>query len=316
MFKIASIKTIYLNKNINSRFLLGIFWKILSCASFAGVNIIVRYLSGSSSLPIEQKLSTFVIMFFQNLIGTILLLPFILKDLNSINILNKLFSSKYRNLHLLRIIIAILGIAIWYFSLTKMPVPQVVAISFISPILTIIGAAILLKEKISFNRHLAILLSLTGGFLITRPDLAINLNLFDWVAIFPICATLIFAADNLITKKLFIFKECPKLTTIYLLLLITPCSLIFALLNNSWVMPIASNFLPLFAIGFLGALAHFSFNKSLETAEITLVMPYGITKLFFNSILSYLIFAEIPQTFSIWMGIIIISLSTVLLLRK
>ena len=80
-------------------------------------------------------------------------------------------------------------------------------------------------------------------------------------------------------------------------------------------MPIASNFLPLLAIGFLGALAHFSFNKSLETAEITLVMPYGITKLFFNSILSYLIFAEIPQTFSIWVGIIIISLSTILLLK-
>jgi drug/metabolite transporter (DMT)-like permease len=254
-------------------------------------------------------------MFFQNLIGTVLLLPFILKDLKNTNIFNKLITSKNCNLHLLRIIIAIFGIALWYFSLTKMPVPQVVAISFISPILTIIGASILLKEKISFNRHIAIFLSLTGGFLITRPDLAINLKLFDWVAIFPICATLIFAADNLITKKLFIFKECPKLTTIYLLLLITPCSLVFALLNNSFVIPVTSNFLPLLALGFLGALAHFSFNKSLETAEITLIMPYGITKLIFNSILSYLVFTEIPQTFSIWLGITIISLSTILLLK-
>ena len=200
MFRVITKTSINLTKNIDPRLLEGIFWKVLSCVSFAFVNIMVRYLSGSS-LPIEQKLPTFVIMFFQNLIGTILLLPFIFKDLKSINVLKALINSKYYKLHLTRIIVAILGIFLLYFSFSKMPVPQVVAIGCISPILTMIGAAILLKEKISFKRHLAIFLSLTGGFLITRPDLAINLGLLNWVAIFPICAALIFSADNLITKK-------------------------------------------------------------------------------------------------------------------
>lgn len=299
----------------NKRLFAGIFWKVLSCACFAGVNIIVRYLSGSSSLSIEQKLPTFVIMFFQNLIGAIFLL-IIFQGTTKLNILKNLIKSKFYHLHICRIIIAILGIYLWYFSLTKMPVTQVVAISFISPILTIIGSAILLKEKISFTRQIAIFLSLVGGFLITRPDLAITTGLLHWVAIFPISAALIFAVDKLITKKLFLLQECPKLTTTYLLLLISPFSLIVAILNNSWIMPNISNFLPLFILGILGAIAHFAFNKSLETAEITLLMPYGISKVVFSAIFSYLTFTEIPQTFSIWLGIIIISLSTILLLKN
>lgn len=313
MLKTLTKTSINITKPIRSKFLLGIFWKVLSCAAFAGINILVRYLSGSS-LAIEQKLPTFVIMFFQNLIGTILLFIFIIKkDIKNINIFRKLINSKNYTLHLTRILIATSGIALWYFSLTKMPVTQVVAISFISPILTILGAAIFLKEQISLNRNIAILLSLIGGFLITRPDLAIQFDLFNWVAIFPICAALVFSIDKLITKKLISLQECPKLTTMYLLLLITPCSLIFAFLNNSWVMPVQSNWLPLIALGGLGAIAHVAFNKSLEAAEITLIMPYGITKILFSLILSYLVFAEAPQTFSLWVGIIIISFSTILL---
>jgi len=302
-----------LSKYINSELLVGIFWKVLSCACFAGINIIVRYLA-RDSLSIEQKLSSLTIMFFQNIIATIFLLPFIFQKTNSINIFKNFILSKYLILQIIRITTAIGGIYLWYFSLAKMPVPQVVAISFLSPVITVIGAAILLKEKLNINRSLAIFLSLTGGFLISRPDLAIFNNFSNWDAIFPICAALIFSADKLITRKILILKECPALTTIYLMLFTAPLCLIIALLTDSWNFPTTSNFLPLLLSGILYAMAHFAFNKSLETSEITLVMPYGITKIIFNSILSYLVFSEIPETFTMWLGIIIISASTILLI--
>lgn len=302
---------------IDKKIISGIFWKILSCAAFAAINIIVRYLSGSSLLPIAQKLPTFVIIFFQHLISSMLLLLVLaFKDPQNFNIVNKLIQSKYCKLHILRVTVATLGLGLWYFSFSKIPVTQVLAISFVAPALTILGATLILKEQISFNRYIVIFLSMFGVFLITRPDLEIHFTLLNWTAILPIGAALIFSADKLITKKLFIFRECPILTTIYLLSLITPISLIFILLSNSWVMPTTSNFIPLFVLGILGAIAHFSFNKSLETAAITVIMPYGITKIIFSAIFSYLVFAEIPHTFSIWVGIIIICISTILLLSE
>lgn len=301
-------------KSINSQVLVGIFWKVLSCACFAGINIIVRYLSGSSSIPIEQKLPSFVIMFFQNIIGSILLIPFVFNRSNNFNIFTSLISSKNLGLQTIRIVMAISGILLWYISLAKMPVTKVVAISFLSPVLTIIGAALLLKEKLNLSKSIAIISSLIGGFLISRPDLAMLNKFSNWDAIFPICAALVFAADKLITRKILALQECPKLTTIYLLLFTAPVCLICALLTSSWILPISSNFIPLLLLGILGAIAHFSFNKSLETSEITVIMPYGISKIIFSSILSYLVFSEIPETFSIWLGIIIISISTILLI--
>jgi drug/metabolite transporter (DMT)-like permease len=298
---------------INYRLLIGIFWKVLSCACFAGINIIVRYLSGSS-LPIEQKLPGCVIIFFQNIIGTLLLLPFVYQKTKELNLYKSLVSSKYLPLQIARIVIAILGVLLWYASLAKMQVTQVVAISFLSPMLTFIGAVLLLKEKLDLKKLIAIILSLGGGFLISRPDLAIIDKLCNWEAIWPLSAALIFAADKLITKKILSQQECPQLTAIYLLLFTAPICLIFGLCNNSWVLPASSNFLPLLLLGILGATAHVAFNKSLETSDITLIMPYGISKIIFSSVFSYWFFAEIPEAFSIWLGIIIISLSTVLLM--
>lgn len=306
-------KSTTLFQPINYQLLVGIFWKILSCAAFAGVNIIVRYLSGSS-LPIEQQLPSCVIMLFQNIIGTILLLPFIYKTTGNFNIFNSLMSSKHLLLQIVRIVTAIIGILLWYISLAKMPVTQVVAISFLSPMLTFVGAIILLRERLNINKSIATILSLIGGFLISRPDLAIINKFSSWDAIFPIAAALMFAVDKLITKKILLQQECPKLITVYLLLFTSPICLIYVLLTNSWVLPVSSNILPLLLLGFLGTVAHFSFNKSLETSEITLIMPYGISKIIFSSILSYLVFAEIPETFSMWIGIVIISISTILLL--
>ena len=155
-----------------------------------------------------------------------------------------------------------------------------------------------------------------GMFLISRPNLTVDLKTLNWTSILPIIAALIFSADKLITKKLFLYQERPILVTFYLLLLITPISLIFVLLTNTWVTPIIDNLLILFILGVLGAIAHFAFNKSLETADITLIMPYGITKIIFSAIFSYCIFKEIPQTFNIWLGVIIICVGTILLMYE
>ena len=171
----------------------------------------------------------------------------------------------------------------------------------------------MLKENLTIKKSIAILLSLGGGFLISRPDQAIINNFNDWNAIWPLTAALIFAADKLIAKKIAMQKECPKLTAWYLLLFTTPLCLIFALLTKTWIMPNQSNIFPLFLLGSLSAMAHVSFNKSLKNSDVTVIMPYGISKIIFSIIFSYLVFSETPETFNIWLGVIIISVSTFLL---
>lgn len=320
---------------INPKLLIGIGWKVLSCACFAGVNTIVRYLSGNTTM-IKQPLPILIIIFFQTIISTILLIPFIFPRNISIKsfLITKLMT-KNINLQLLRILLSMLAILLWYYSLTNMPVIQAIAMSFISPILTFIGAVIFLKEKLTPKKFIAIILSIIGGILISKSDLLNNhnqnlelsntknninhtnnkiYNFHDLRILSPIIAGLLFSLDKLITRKILIRNECPKITTLYVLFFSIPLFFILILITNSWICPNYSNFFILLLTGILGAAANFAFTKSIATAEITSIMPYGITKLIFSAILSYLVFNETLNTFNMWLGVIIISISTILLL--
>jgi len=52
--------------------ILGLFWKLVSCFAFAGVNAVVRYLSGGAG-AINQPLPSEVIVCFQNIFGFLIL---------------------------------------------------------------------------------------------------------------------------------------------------------------------------------------------------------------------------------------------------
>jgi drug/metabolite transporter (DMT)-like permease len=147
----------------------SIFWKIFSCACFAGINAIVRYLTGGSSIAINATLPIFVIMFFQNIVGALTFIPYLYLTNKKITI------TKHYVLNFSRIALATLGIGLWYLSLRYMPITEVIGLGFISPIITILAAIIFLHEKLTFNKSLAIVLTLIGSFFMLRPDKSFGL---------------------------------------------------------------------------------------------------------------------------------------------
>jgi drug/metabolite transporter (DMT)-like permease len=289
---------------------LGIFWKVISCFCFAGVNAIVRYLSGGSSVPVNTALPTYMIMFFQNAIGTLMILPLIL---NNKLILNSIFATKHYKLHIIRIITAVLGIGFWYLSLQYIPMAQVVALSFAAPFITIFGAIIFLRETINLCRIIVIFLSIIGCFLIARPDLGLgDPSYIGWLAMLPLIATVIFTIDKLITRKLLLYGESPAELTLLLIAFTAPLCLVPATFYG-WQTPDAAHWPWLVLLAILGVGAHFTFSKAFSYAEVTILMPFTITKLLFCGLIGYLAFSEVPKTLDMWGGILIATLSAIIL---
>lgn len=284
----------------------GAAWKIFSCACFAGINGIVRYLGGGGSLAPEIHLPTNVIMFFQNVFGTLFLLPFFLNQ-GQVSLL-----TRHINLHLIRVFSAVLGIALWYFTLKHMPIAIGVALTFTGPVFTIIGAKLLLGEKLGGQRFLAIVLSLVGAFIISRPDHALfgkgaTLGL---LVLLPLGSALALAWNKLLTRKLAQKGETPESLATYLLLLMAPVSLLLAL--PEWVTPSVSHWPWLILMGLLGAAAHISFGKAYKCAEVVFLTPFGFSKFLFSTLIGYCCFLEIPSA-SLWVGMLVIGISIFLL---
>ena len=66
----------------------------------------------------------------------------------------------------------------------------------------------------------------------------------------------------------------------------------------------------LWGIAIIGTLAHFAWTKAYSMAEITSLEPIGFIKLPIIALLGWLIFSEIPDTWT-WAGGLIIFISTI-----
>lgn len=288
----------------------GIFWKILSCACFAAINVLVRYLSGGSPLGQTQPLPIYTIMFAQNIIGMFIIL-LCMRSTGTQQ--NQIIPKTNLWRHAIRIVSAALGIALWYLSLRYISVTEVVALSFIAPIITTIGAVFFLKENLGLQRKIAISLSILGGFLIARPDRTLlQATSYSWYMILPLLAAFVFSLDKLLTRQLLTLKESPRALAFYLLAFTAPLCLL-PVLHYGWVTPNSQNLSWLLVLGSLGALAHYTFNKAYEFTEVTVLLPFGAAKIILCASFSYMAFYEMPKTFDMWCGIIVLTASTVIL---
>lgn len=290
----------------------GILWKIFSCFCFAIINAIIHYLTGGSHITPKQEISFSTLAFYQNLFAVFYLIPSIAK--------NGFPPIKKKNflIHALRIISAVSGVLLWYWSLKKMPIAQAIALSFTGPIFTILGAWLYLKESMSANRVLSVVICFLGAFIITRPDIvfqkASNTD-YSWFWItLPLLSAIAIAFSKLFTRKLASQGDSTHSLTTYLLIFMVPVSFIPAAYD--WTSVHFDQFGWLIVMGGLSLGAHYGYIKATSYADITALNPYGFSKFFFGTTIGFFIFKELPKSDLFWVGSALIILSVIILEKK
>ena len=287
----------------------GILWKICACFCFAMINCIVRYLTGGSPIECYKPLPITIIVFFQNLIALVMIMPLVLRKYNYG------FYTNFKLLHLFRVLSSVLGIIMMYMSFKYLPVSEVIALSFLGPIITIVTSHIILKEKMNNTRKITILFSVIGSLLILRPDKILsNYNYYNLIIILPLFSTIFFVISKFLTRYLAFKKESPEILVSYLLIFMVPVSLFFASLE--WEAPEFYHMPWLILLGFLATAAHYSFSSAYALSEVTFLMPFGFAKFILSALIGYYFFSEIPRSFDIWIGIIFIFISLVIAISK
>ncbi len=286
----------------------GIIWKILTCFFLTCDNSLVRYLSGGATSTLETPLPIYTIMFFQYLCALLFFLPWLKQQPKNF------FTTKYPLLHGIRLIVIIGSISLWYLSLKFIPLVQALAINFIGPIVTVFAAMLLLKEKLDLRKGTAIILAITGLFFISRPDKGIDgYEASGLLLLLPIAAALLAAGSKLIARQLMLLNELPSLLVFYLVVCILPVSLIPTFFYGL-VLPSIEHLPYLALMGALTIVINYAFVKAYSYSEITTLLPFGIpTKILFGGLISYLVFNELPQTFAIITGILLLTISSIIL---
>ncbi len=288
----------------------GGLYKLFGCFCFALVNSLIRYVTGGAANTSENPLSFYQIVFLENLIGALILLPWMLRK----GI--KAWGTKWPAFHSMRVLSAVSGMLLWYASLKFMPITQALALSFTGPILGLLGAKIFLKEQMGKSRILAVVLSLLGAYLIIEPHAAfvgqdgLSTNLGAYVLL-PILSAASFAGTKLFDRSLGQKGESPHLLTLYLLVFMAPISFIPAFFD--WSTPTLNQLGIITLMSILSTTAYLSFAQGFKMASVSFLTPFGFSKLIFSATVAYLAFKELPSTWNFWLGAMFILFSILVL---
>ena len=258
---------------------------LLTGVCFVAVMVSVKYLS--KDLPSIQA------AFFRYLFGLILILP-LFRFGNKKNT-NKIPIFKYG----LRGIIHGLAVVLWFYSVTNIPMADVTAINYLTPIFTTIGAILIFKEAITFNRIFALILSFIGAMLILKPGFEVLSN----GKIAQLFSTILFAISYLIAKNL-TKTESTHSIVIFLTFFATITLLPFALLI--WTNPIMTDLLLLLGVAILGTLGHYFMTIALSLAPLSITQPVIFFQLIWSTLIGLLLFEESLDFFILMGGALIV----------
>jgi len=267
----------------------AIILNILSIVCFSIMVIFIRKAS--------ENLHILEVVFFRNLLALIVMLP-ILKSIGFTAI--KMNNTR---LFFMRGFVGAIGMIAGFTCLTLIPLAQATAISFSQPLFITIGATIFLGEIIKARRIAAIIVGIIGMLIIVQP----GFNSLSFGIMLAIISALALSVNALIVKKLTL-TDTPHAIIIWMVVMLIPITLIPAILVWEW--PSFETWLYLWGIAILGTLAHFAWTKSYAMADITSLEPIGFIKLPIMALLGWMIFSEIPGTWT-WIGGLIIFMSTI-----
>jgi len=159
-------------------------WMLLSGLCFVGVTVCVRYVG--TRIPAPEA------AFIRYVAGTLFLLPVLLQIVRGQLLVHAWYTL------LVRGVIHGAGVCLWFFAMARTPIAEVTALSYLTPILMTIGAAVFFGEKLYTRRIMAIVFGLLGVFIILRPGFSeISIGQVALLVTAPL-----FAASMLLTKKL------------------------------------------------------------------------------------------------------------------
>lgn len=195
---------------------------------------------------------------------------------------------------------------------------NVTALWYMEKILLVITGVIYFKEKIDIKRAIAIILSFIGAIIVVFPHL--NLDNFNNYYYFIFAAVILWLLYCLTIKSL---GRTEKLTTqtLYNIVVSSILSLPIAFINYSneqiiWAEHTVNlTHIPFIILASLCYLIVCTSNfKSFQCGDLSVVGPFGYTKIIFAGILGMIFFNEFPPINS-YIGYIIIGLSSWYLAR-
>lgn len=198
--------------------------------------------------------------------------------------------------HFWRGLMGTLAMGLGFAGLAYLPLPEVTAIGYAAPILTVIFAAMFLGEEVRLFRISAVAMGLVGVMIVVYPRLTvISGDAAGYLEAFGAMVVLggaVFAALAQVFVRRLVNTEPTAAIVFYFSLTATALSLVT--LPFGWVWPTPGEAAILVGAGLLGGVGQILLTSSYREADASLVAPFDYASMIFALGIGYFVFAEVP----------------------
>jgi drug/metabolite transporter (DMT)-like permease len=286
--------------------LTGIFFKILSVALFIAMATCIK--SVADHVPPGET------VFFRSFFA----IPVILIWLASKGELMHGLKTGNPMGHLWRGLIGTSAMGLGFTALGLLPLPEVTAIGYAAPVLTVIFAAMFLGEKIRLLRLSAVVLGLIGVVVIVSPRLTVlSVETADQMqtigAVLMLMGAVLAALAQVFVRKL---VNTERTAPIVFYFSITASLLSLLTFYFGWVMPTPREAVLLVLAGILGGLGQILLTTSYRFAETSVIAPFEYTSMLLALMIGYWVFEEIPTMTTLMGASLVITAGLIIIYRE
>jgi len=270
----------------------GMLWMTLCGLCFAGLNATTRV--------ITADLHSWQTVCLRYAFGALVMLPLVLRAGMGVLRTNNL------PLQVGRCLVHSLGTGMWFLALPMVPLAEITAISFTSPIFLAIGAILFFGEKVRSERWIAIFVGFLGVLIVLYPKLEHGVAA-NWASLLLIAAAPVSAGSYLLAKRLMRYDKTETIVlwqAMLVSLFTLPLALVF------W-RPMTLTHLAMFVmVGILGSAGHYALNRSLKATDVAATQPARFLELVWAAVLGFLIWSDVPPVWTFAGALVIFSATT------
>lgn len=276
---------------------LGITLKILSSLGFTFMSAAVQVVS--TTYPVGQ------IIFFRSAFALLTLIAWLMWQGE--------FPSATRTSdlrgHLTRGALGAISMVASFLALAHLPLSEAVAIGYTSPLITVVLAALVLKERVRIYRWSAVGFGFVGIVIILLPHLhaawsgvTIGQSSAFGATIGLVGACL--SSGSMIQTRRLTATESTGAIVFYFSLFTTVCGL--ATLPFGWVMPGPRDLALLIGIGVIAGVSQTLLTSSYRFGDASLIAPFEYTTMIWALLIGWLAYGNLPGPMVLAGGIIVV----------
>lgn len=196
--------------------------------------------------------------------------------------------------HVRRGVLGTTAMGMTFAGLGLLPLPEVTAIGYATPIFTVILAAILLGERIRVIRVSAVIIGLVGVLIMLWPRLGGGAHLEDAATLGAVLILIATMARALIQIQIRQLVRTDSTSAIVFWFSMTATVLSAMTFPFGWVVPDLATTALLISAGLMGGMAQILVTSSYRYGQASLLAPCDYASMIFAIIIGFVWFDELP----------------------